>query len=228
MPKEITNEEGVVETFYTPEEVEAMKADSAKEVEEANNKFSEEKKTLEEKLKGFENKDFNFKKLRDMNEDEKAKLSETELSLKREQEKLAENQEIFTKSLTDSHKNEALAVLCGNDKDLKDKVLLNYNKIIGSELTKEEVFARARDAFNMLGTGTADINPLSSLNNMTGSAPQASQALDMNAPDYASNKVDPDLARGLGISADDLKNYDNHPFKGSSKETGKKAGFAKD
>ncbi len=222
MPETIKLEDGTEKVVYSEEEVEELKTKSA----EAET-LAEENKAISEKLKGFENKDFNFKKLRDMNEEEKARLTETELSLKKKQEELEENQQTFTKNLVDSFKNEALAVLCGNDKTMRDKVVLNYDKIVGDAKTKEEVFEKTKNAYNMLGVGAVEeFNPFNGIRNMQSVAPIGRKMPANNEPVYAADKVDPDLARNLGIKDEDLKKYDAHPFKGSSAETGKKGGFA--
>uniref|UniRef100_A0A6M3IP54 Uncharacterized protein n=1 Tax=viral metagenome TaxID=1070528 RepID=A0A6M3IP54_9ZZZZ len=161
----------------------------------------EAKKALEQtrlKLEKLENKDFNFKRLRDMSKDEKDKLTATEMELKQKAEQLEENQYKFTEQLQNSYKNEAMAVLVGNDKDLQKKVLYNYNKLNSPDGTKEEVFSKMRDAYNMLGASNNSINPVNAAATHHGPPSGFKQA---------GGTVDAGLAKNLGITEEELKKH---------------------
>jgi len=204
MPEEITLADGTTREVPTQEELEEISSRSEerkKQREEAKQALAEAQSNLEsttEKLSKLENKDFNFKKLREMSKEEKEKLTTTEMELKQKQEELEENQKSFTKNLTDSQKNEALAVLVGDDEKIRKKVLLNYDRIVGDAKTKDEVFAKMRDAYNMLGASVQSPNPVYQALGASGGAPSASKQ---------SAKVDSELARSLGVSSEDIKKY---------------------
>ena len=196
MPETIKLEDGTEREVPTEEEmVEASNRSTAR--KEQREEVKSELELTQEKLKKLENKEYNFKKLRDMTDIEKEKLSVTEIELKRKQEELEENQKSFTETLTGSFQNEALAVLVGDDKETRKKVLYNFKRISGADGNKEEVFAKMRDAFNMLGSKASGPNPLHSAASYQGAAPGVSKKTE---------KVDADLAKQFGVTEDDLKN----------------------
>ena len=190
MPEKLILQDGTEMEVPTAEELEQQD----KEKEELRQKLNET--TVE--LSKLQNKDYNFKKLRDMTEAEREKLTETEQALKQKQEELEEGQKQFATTLIDSFKNEALAVLVGDDKTLKERVMKNYDRIVGSAVSKEEVNQRMREAFNMLGIKQPVINPI---NQAFGASSGAGIA-------KTTGKLSPeqvDLASKLGLSDDDLK-----------------------
>jgi len=197
MPEIIKLDDGSEKEVFTKEEVEEMQSRS----EARKSQREEAKKELENtqaKLKKLENKDFNFKKLRDMTKEEKDKLTTTEMELKQKAEQLEENQQKFTEQLQSSYKNEAMAVLVGNDKDMQKKVLYNYNKLNSPDGTKEEVFSKMRDAYNMLGASNIGINPVNAAATHHGPPSGFKQA---------GGTVDAGLAKNLGITEEELKKY---------------------
>ena len=201
MPEEIELADGSKREVPTEEELQNLQAghDANKEKKE---KLAEYEKTLEEttsKLKKLENKDYNFKKLRDMSSEEKEKLSATEIELKKKQEELEESQASFQTTIVESSKNEALAVLVGDDKKIREKVLHNYDRIKGNAVTKDEINNRMRDAYNMLGVGAAKVsNPITAAAGFQGGAGVANSS--------AKTKIDPELASNFGITDEDLNN----------------------
>jgi hypothetical protein len=222
MPEKIKLEDGTEREVLTAEETKALQ-DKATKAEEADRSKAEAEKLLSEtseKLKKLENKDFNFKRLRDMSAEETAKLTATELSLKKQQEELAENQSTFTKNIQESWKNEALAVMCGRDEEMKKKVLLNFGKFAGEATTKEQINERIKDAYALSNGHAGSSNPL---NTMSGFSSQARG--DGSNPNWAGKDVDKELYSKLGISDKDLKDYEKSSNKGSSRETGSKSGF---
>ncbi len=186
---------------YTKEDLENLKAghdaNADKKVKLAD--YEAQLVDVNEKLKKLENKAFNFKKLRDMNDEEKGKLSEAEKALMAKQEELEENQKTFQTTLEDSNKNEALAVLVGTDEEMKKKVLHNYGRIEGSAVTKDEINKKMREAVNMLGvsapSGGNPVNMAAGFHGSDGSPTGSSQP----------SKVDGDLAASLGITDEELK-----------------------
>jgi len=194
MPEKITLADGTEKEVLTDEEKKELVSRSETRKEQRE-EFKLKLKDTEDKLSKLENKDFNFKKLRDMKEDEKAKLTATELQLKKQQETIEENQEKFQDTIIDSYKNEALAVIAGNDKELRKKVLYNYDRIIGETITKEQINSKMREAANMLGSNAPIINPINSAMSQSGYPPVASKG---------DKKVDGGLAKNLGITQEEL------------------------
>lgn len=101
-----------------------------------------------------------YKKLQDMTDEEKGKMSEKEIELQKRQEKLEEDTRLFQESQAESAKKEvdarkerAIAAIAGKDPALKQKILDNYARIADADkaTTDEEVAKIAGDAFNMLG-----------------------------------------------------------------------------
>lgn len=130
------------------------------------------------KLAGLENKDFNFKHLRDMNAEEKAKLTAQELELRQRQEKveeetkkLRENQEQFTKSTVEEYRDDAITMAVGEDEEVKKKVLYHYDRIKDEARTKTEIRKKVQDAVKLARDDSAG-NPMFRANpNLGGEAP---------------------------------------------------------
>lgn len=167
----------------------------------------EEIKSLQEKLEEtnaklekLENKDFNFKKFRDMTDAEKEKLSATEIELKRRSEELEEKQQQLSSTFVKDVKNDLLESLVGDDEELRKKVELNYARIKDSESaqSRAEIKQLLKDAYSM-SVGVKTVNPLGTAVNKTGGVGKS-----------ADKKIDGDLAdmsKKLGISEEDLEKY---------------------
>lgn len=118
------------------------------------------------KLAGLENKDFNFKKLREMKQEEMAKLSTQEIELRQRQEaveeetkKLREGQETFTKRTIEEYRDDAIGIAIGDDEEVKKKVLFHYDRIKDEATTKEQIRKKVRDAVKLAQDENAG-NPL--------------------------------------------------------------------
>jgi hypothetical protein len=96
----------------------------------------------------------------------------------------------------ESNKNEALAVLVGNDEALRKKVLYNYDRLKGDAVTKDEINSRMRDAYNMLGQAAPQVNVLGQAVNYQGVSSTGKK-----------EKVDKDLASKLGLTEEDLTKH---------------------
>jgi DNA repair exonuclease SbcCD ATPase subunit len=163
----------------------------------------EEIKSLQEKLnetnaklEKLENKEFNFRKLEQMTDEQKAKLTDTELSLKKQQEELEEKQKSFESTFVKDIKGDLLTEMAGDDEELKKKIELNYSRIKDSETAKSrsEIKAILNDAY-VMSVGARHKNPVLSAINSSGS------------PAAKSEKVSDDLmslASKFGLSAEDL------------------------
>ena len=150
-----------------------------------------------EKLTKLENKDFNFRKLESMTEEEKNKLTAVELSLKKQQEELEEKQKSFETGFVTDVKKDLLDSLVGDDEELRKKVELNYARIKDSETakTREEIKNVLSDALSM-SVGVKTNNPLNRAINGSGNAPAGSSK-------PSSDLIK--LGKMFGLSDEDLK-----------------------
>jgi len=171
------------------------------EVKTLQEKLTENEQKLQEtteRLSKLENKDFNFRKLEAMTEEERSKLTASELALKKQQEELEENQKTFQNGFVSDIKNDLLESIAGNDDDLRKKIELKYNQIKDSEKAKSrsEIKALLDDAYAM-AVGIKSRNPLNSAINSSGSSP-VSHAKPSD--DVLS------LGKKMGLSDEDLQN----------------------
>lgn len=190
MPKTLYDEQGnAIENVWLPDEV--------KPLQEKTSTVEQELNDTKEKLAKLSNKDFNFRRLEEMTEAERAKLSATEIELKKRQEALEEQQSSFTKQVIESHKTDALAVLAGDDEELRKKITLNFERIKDDATTKEEIFKKMKDAYKLTNEAT-NFNPIASAMGHIGVPPRK----ENNKPVSDDLK---DLAAKMGIKADELK-----------------------
>lgn len=150
-----------------------------------------------EKLKKLENKDFNFRRLESMTEEEKAKLTDIELGLKKKQEELENQQKEMESTFVGDVKWDLINSLVGDDEELRKKVELNYSRIKDSDKAKSraEIKAILDDAY-VMSVGIKGKNPITSAVNASG------------APSVKSEKLSDDvvgLGKKLGLSDEDLK-----------------------
>jgi hypothetical protein len=153
--------------------------------------------TVKESLAKLENKEFNFKKLRDMSNEEREKLTVTELELKKRQESLEEEQRTWKQQVVESHKDDALAVLAGDNEELRKKILLNYNRLKDEAVTKEQVAKKMKEAYLLSKERHADeIDPLSQA--LVNGVPPKPKSSDRVSPELE------DLAKKFGVSKEEL------------------------
>lgn len=186
--KEETNEESPV-TPETPD-YEAQ----LKEKDELVNE-------LQKELAGLKNKDYNFKKLRDMSEDERQELTTKEMELIQRTEKLEEEQKTFATRVVEGHKQDAFAVLAGDDEELLKKMQYHYARISDDATTRDEVNKKAKDAWLLAKGGVnVGIDPIA----------RAASYQSGRGVVKTDNKItgdQKDLAAKLGISDEDIKKY---------------------
>jgi chromosome segregation ATPase len=179
-------------------EVEAFLPDEVKPLQEAAALHDKELAETKEKLTKLENKDFNFKKMRDMTQAEIEKLSAKEIELMKRQENLEEQQTTFKQQVVQSHMNDALAVLAGEDEEVRKKIMHNYERINDDATTKEDIFRKMKDAYRLTTDRSVSMNPLSAAMGVVG-----------NAPAKGDNKVWSDdlkeLGSKMGLKEDDMK-----------------------
>jgi len=186
---EETTEETPVGTTETPD-YEAQLKEKDTQVEE-----------LQKELTGLKNKEYNFKKLRDMTEDEKKELTTREVELIQRTEKLEEEQKSFSTRVVDGHKLDAFAVLAGDDAELLKKIQYHYERISDDATTRDEVNKKAKDAWLLANGGAnAGIDPIA-----RAAAYQSGHGVVKTGERLTGDQRD--LASKLGISDDDLKKY---------------------
>ena len=187
----MSNEDGT----KTPEEIAA----------ELQTQLVEKEKTnveLAERVKKLESKDMNFKKLRDMTEEELSRLSSFEKGLKEEQEKLGEETRAFASKVVESHKADALSVLAGSDEEMRKKVLHHYERLKDEAVTKEEIANKMREAWLLAG-GSQNHGGSSIAGGLGSYSPSPSKS-QKGTELSESQKA---LAASMGISDETLKKY---------------------
>jgi hypothetical protein len=153
------------------------------------------------KLKGFEDKDLNFKKLRDMNEVEKAKFTANELALKEQIEKSSEE----IKSLKDSIKSQSIEPLLfsyvGDNAELKESVMKEYDKLDLPETSSKERQERLNRAYIIATGGAPKVDPLLSGTGFYGGMPATPSKVEGVSDELKS------LGKSFGLSEEDFKKY---------------------
>lgn len=175
-----------VEGVLSPEEATALQS----QIEETK-----------EKLTKLENKDFNFRRLEQMTEEEKDKLSAAELSLKQQQEALEAEQKSFKESFVGDIKKDTLEKFVGEDEELLKKVEFHMARFPESKTaqSRSEIEGLVKDAM-LLATGGRSSNPLNAAMNASGSAPARVQKEKLS--DEAMN-----MASKFGLTAEDIEKY---------------------
>lgn len=180
MTKKLYDEEGNPVEALLPEEVEA--------------KVKEAVSPLEEKLKGFENKDYNFKVLRDkVLKGEELTTKEKEVY---EREKaLEEKEKSFQDRVVGSWKDKALNAYTDGDKELSEKVKFVYDNELSAvpAVTEEEISQKVRKAYILATERAPKANPLHSVMSAVGSAPPEKEK------SYADTEEGKNLANLMGL-----------------------------
>lgn len=133
------------------------------EVKKATEALVAEKLALEEKLKGFENKDLNFSNLRNKTaeeikkaEDEKAKAIADVENLSKQ---VTEMKELANKT-AEERKERLVSVYAGKDDEMKKKILFHFDRVKGNASSEAEIEAAIKDAYILATGGSADQNVL--------------------------------------------------------------------
>lgn len=181
----------------------ALTADEVKAIQEKADGYVKELESVKEKLGKLENKDMNFKKLRDLTEAERQDLSAKDMELMKRQEKLEEDQRNFVDTQINSYKDEALAVLAGNNSDLRKKTEYHYGRLKDEAITREDIRMKMRDAYRLAQSDiSGGPDPLTAAAGYSGGyAPSAKPS----SAEFDSEQKD--LARKLGLSDEDLKKF---------------------
>ena len=196
------DEEGnEVKDVLPPDEIQKIKV----EMENSKKELENNKKELEQargKLAGFENKEFNFKKVRDMAEEEKKNLTTQQIEFLKRQEKLEDEHANFKKQIIESYKSEVLNKYSKEDEELKKKIEYHYNRFSGDAVTKEEISQRMEDAYELANKGLKRLDKsVSKAFNYSGETPKIKKV------DNTLTEEQLDLAKKLGLGEKTLKKY---------------------
>jgi len=150
----------------------------------------------------------NFKKLRDMTEEEKSQFTEKELALKaemeahqEEQQKFRQEQEDFRKAQKESNINSLIEKYARGDKEVADKIRNNLTSLkdFDTAETIEVLTSLTTKAVNMLGKEEAD--PLLTAHN-TGGNPSN---VGGGEKDFATTEAGKSLAEKMGLVVEEPK-----------------------
>jgi len=120
----------------------ALEAEKQKAIDEAT---AELKKNLEEKeaeLKKFQDKDYNFSKVRKGEEEKEKEIADLKKQI----------EDVNTR-ITGEHKTDLLRVLAGDDEDLKKTIEHHYDRIKDDATTKEQIEGKMREAYLLATKG---------------------------------------------------------------------------
>jgi hypothetical protein len=157
---------------------------------------------LQKELSGLKNKEFNYKKLRDMTEEEKNRLSTYEKELIDRQERLETQQNQFKDQVVQQHKTDAFAVFAGNNEELWKEMDFHFARLPEDAVTKDEIAKKAKDAYLLATGGKAPVGTPEQLSRVMGSYMAPDGGNKRNAELTQTQK---DLAKNLGITEDELK-----------------------
>lgn len=164
MPITKVNDAGVEETFYTPAELAAREA-------ELTAQFTEKEKTyqteIEKKDKVLAEKTENFKKLRDMTEQEKSQLTAQQIVDRKIAEEAMDRakavEDLYksdTEARANSKKTALIEKLSGGNAELKQKLTDSWDVINIPGTDDASIEARATGVFNYVTGGVHAPNPL--------------------------------------------------------------------
>jgi len=157
---------------------------------------------VKEKLSKLENKDFNFKKLRDMKKEELDALTSKELELMKRQDALEEKAQELSDRVVKGAKEGAIEALAGEDEELVKKIEFHFERLGGDETTKEDVEKKVREA-HLLATSSERLKP----DPINGAFAKTSSGEVKPEDKEEMTKGVLDVAGKLGITAEDLKKY---------------------
>lgn len=188
----------------TPEEALALNNQLA----EATTKLNEATETIKKKDQVINEKNTNFKKYKDMSEEEKSKYSAGELEAKRIAEEATERASALEKKINEDNekrfndsKEKAIRDLVGNDKELYDKVSKNWDLVNLTGTDDAVISQRAGLAFT-IATGGKAPNPLNrEMNGDISGYQRRTSSSDFSETDKGKQGMDMigDVEAGLGI-----------------------------
>jgi len=149
----------IIEGALTPDEVAEIKAQA----EEAT-VYKEKLAETEERLKGLETKDFNWRKFEEAAEEEKKKMlngfSEKEQQIMKDKAEIMAKMERLEGTIYQKDKDSILTSIAGNDVELRAKIEEAAKKFAGTPTTVEEWQERYIEATTLIQGFRPKINPL--------------------------------------------------------------------
>jgi DNA repair ATPase RecN len=179
----------LVETFAGLEEKDKALAENAEALKKA-----------EEELQKLQNKDLNFKKLRDMSDAEKEKFTAAELEHKAEIEKLQEQISGFKDSYHTNMFDKQIKTLVGTDEKLKLKVEEEYKNIQMPGDTEAQVSEKLKRAYIMATGNSPSVDPYASTAGSLGGLPPKVTSKPEMSDDLKA------LGKNFGLTDEDLNN----------------------
>lgn len=218
MPIVKKNEEtGEDETFFTQDDMNAKEAERAN-LEKEKGTLSEELAKKEQVLREKSQNIDQLRKLKDMSEDEKAQMTQSELENRKMIENLQDTLEKTQQQLTDKEQKEIsrerdilIGALVGDDEKLKTAFLEEYKLVNIEEKDADSVRLRVNKTARLLGIQTNEeyVSPLQQY--WDGDAPK-------QKPDSEQAKKDEFFKEGKGKVVMDFLDEGN----GTKKEEEKK------
>ncbi len=158
----------------------------------------------------------NFKKLRDMTQEEKDMYTEKELELMKRTEEVELRAIEIEKSANDNLQKQRNAIIdnlatkyAKGDKELEAQIKINLGKLnpelINSAMTEAELTPHVENAFNMLGVQAAP-DPLREANNQGGSWGDTTPKTD----GFAESQAGKELAGNMGLASGKVDNTNNN------------------
>ena len=202
------NEDGTEVEALTAEEVEAKLAtERASALAEAEKNFNEqkdiieaEKAELEERIKGIDNKDQNFKVLKEALDKKTDEIKTLGTKIEDEGKKI--RSEIVRDDLIEK--------LSRGNKELEKKIKLNFDETLkGVEAKTPEEIKSKMDSAYKLSIDSTGPNPIDVAINGSGGA--GFRPITNNNDKVEISETEKSLGKKFGISEDDYKKYENDP-----------------
>lgn len=200
MPLKVQNEDGTETEVYTQEELDAKAQEEADRVAAEKqaeiDRIAEEKAALEEKNKKLEDKDYNFKKLREQKEgvvgaEVLEKLNAMEQTIKSVQEQ--PKNEI---------KEEFIKHNIGEDKEKRELFDYYFNRLIEDNPSKEQIIKAGNEAMTLISGGSFTPSASGGMFS-TGASPNYRES----APSGEVSEQSKQIGSHFGITEEDRKKY---------------------
>jgi hypothetical protein len=109
---------------------------------------------MQAKLANLENKDLNFKTLREkklsaLSDEEKEEIHKKTLEVVEKSKEIEDKQNKFIELQRKEYIDDALNAIVGEDEKEREKILFHYNRLSDKADTKREIITKVRDAYNL-------------------------------------------------------------------------------
>jgi hypothetical protein len=196
------DEEGNEVDVIEKEEVDKLlkeKEDLIKAKEEEKTKLSDEYEKNRVELDKLKSKDYNWRRLEEMNEEEKKQLTAREKELLTRQETIEKQAKEIDQRIIRDYQGEALDVLAGEDKDLREKILFHYDRIKDEAKSREDINRKMKDAYKLTIEKSFASNPILEATFSGRSVGYKKEERGKLTPELK------ELGKRMGLSDEDLK-----------------------